>query len=164
MACARRKQAWWVAILVVAVLWTGLLLGVSFLATPVKFLAPSLALPVALDVGRHTFAVYNKAEWVLALVLLALMAGSRPRLSTIMTLGIAAIVILETFWLMPVLDYQVSEIIAGQKPPASSEHMIYISLEIAKLLGLVAVVVDMIRQILRQSESSICHELDARAS
>lgn len=37
--------------LLLAVLWAGLLLGVSFLATPVKFLAPSLSLPVALDVG-----------------------------------------------------------------------------------------------------------------
>src|SRR5690606_30735313 len=50
------------SLLLLAVLWTGLLLGVSFLATPVKFLAPSLSLPVALDVGRQTFMVFNWVE------------------------------------------------------------------------------------------------------
>ncbi len=41
-------------------IWAGVALGVAFVATPAKFLAPSLSLPVALDVGRHTFAVYDR--------------------------------------------------------------------------------------------------------
>lgn len=61
-----------VSILVAATLWLGPLLGVSFLATPTKLLAPSLILPVALDVGRHTFSVFNKDEWLLSIVLLLL--------------------------------------------------------------------------------------------
>ena len=40
------------AVLVAATLWAGLLMGVSFVATPVKFLAPSLSLAVALDVDQ----------------------------------------------------------------------------------------------------------------
>ena len=43
-------------------LWAGLTLGVAFLATPAKFLAPSLSLTVALDVGRQTFHLYNRVE------------------------------------------------------------------------------------------------------
>lgn len=61
-----------VGVLIAATLWLGLLLGVSFLATPAKFLAPSLTLPVALDVGRHTFFIFNKVEWLLSIVLLLL--------------------------------------------------------------------------------------------
>jgi hypothetical protein len=38
-----------------------------------KFLAPSLSLPVALDVGRQTFYVFNKVEWVLVAVLLLML-------------------------------------------------------------------------------------------
>jgi hypothetical protein len=60
MTTVTKSQGWTVCALIAAILWLGLLLGVSFLATPAKFLAPSLALPVALDVGRHTFAVFNK--------------------------------------------------------------------------------------------------------
>lgn len=53
----------------------------AFLATPAKFLAPSLPLAVALDVGRHTFQVYNRVELLLlmALVALGLGAGDRRR-------------------------------------------------------------------------------------
>jgi hypothetical protein len=53
--------------------WLGLLIGVAFLATPAKFLAPSLSLPVALDVGRQTFYVFNKVEWVMGAVLLLML-------------------------------------------------------------------------------------------
>ena len=52
---ATNNDGWTISALIVATLWLGLLLGVAFLATPAKFLAPGL-LPVALDVGR-TFAV-----------------------------------------------------------------------------------------------------------
>lgn len=37
----------------VALFWAGMLAGVSFLATPVKFEAASLSLPVALEVGTR---------------------------------------------------------------------------------------------------------------
>jgi hypothetical protein len=52
------------ALSALALVWAGTLFGVSFLATPVKFLAPSLTLPVALDVGRQTFGVFSLVEIV----------------------------------------------------------------------------------------------------
>ena len=63
----------------VYLLWAGLAIGVAFLATPAKFLAPSLSLTVALEVGRHTFRVYNGVELALVLGLLVLGAASRQR-------------------------------------------------------------------------------------
>ncbi len=60
------------SVFALALLWIGLLIGVSFLATPAKFLAASLTLPVALDVGRHTFAIFNRVEWLLAATFLVL--------------------------------------------------------------------------------------------
>jgi hypothetical protein len=54
-----------------ALLWAGMLIGVSFLATPAKFLAPSLILPVALDVGRQTFGLFSLVEIVFASILVA---------------------------------------------------------------------------------------------
>jgi hypothetical protein len=74
---ADRDARWRVGILAIALLWCGLLLGVSFLATPAKFMAPSLSLVVALDVGRQTFAVMNKVEWLFVAVLLALILTGR---------------------------------------------------------------------------------------
>jgi hypothetical protein len=120
--------------LVVAMLWIGLLLGVSFLATPAKFLAPSLSLAVALDVGRQTFGVFSKVEWALAILLLALvLAGREKWLSMSGAVLAAAFVVIETFWLLPVLDQRVGLIIAGQQPPESNLHVFYIVLQIVKL-------------------------------
>jgi hypothetical protein len=120
--------------LVAAMLWIGLLLGVSFLATPAKFLAPSLSLAVALDVGRQTFGVFNKVEWALAILLLALvLAGPKARLSIAGAVVLAVMVVVETLWLLPILDQRVGLIIAGQQPPESSLHVVYIVLQIVKL-------------------------------
>lgn len=120
--------------LVAAMLWIGLLLGVSFLATPAKFLAPSLSLAVALDVGRQTFGIFNKVEWALAILLLALvLAGPKARLSVAGAVVLAVMVVVETLWLLPVLGQRVGLIIAGQQPPESSLHVVYIVLQIVKL-------------------------------
>ena len=62
-----------IAHLLVPVLWLGLLIGVSFIATPAKFVAASLTLPVAVDVGRVTFAFFNEIEWgMFALLVIAI--------------------------------------------------------------------------------------------
>lgn len=126
--------------LALAMLWIGLLAGVSFLATPAKFLAPSLTLPVALDVGRHTFAIFNRLEWPLA-ALLVVAVALRPRSGVALAAGALAalFVVVEAAWLLPVLDQRVGSIIAGRPPPPSSLHNVYIGIEAAKLLALVVV-------------------------
>ncbi|TXL73498.1 hypothetical protein FHP25_20985 [Vineibacter terrae] len=117
--------------------WIGLLVGVSFLATPAKFLAPSLSLPVALDVGRHTFAIFSKAEWLLAASLLVILLAGRRSSLAILGGGLAAVLVaVEAAWLLPVLDQRVGLIIAGQQPPASNLHEAYIAIEGVKLLSL----------------------------
>jgi hypothetical protein len=120
-------------------LWAGFSIGVAFLATPVKFLAPSLTLPVALDVGRHTFSIYNQAELALLAVLILLSVRSplwRRRYVALSVPGV--IVAAQAIWLIPALDARVSTILAGQAPPASSLHAVYIAAELAKVLWLLA--------------------------
>ena len=142
------NRAWTVGGLIAAALWLGLLVGVSFLATPVKFLAPSLTLPVALDVGRHTFAVFNKVESGLAVLLLVLLLiGSRSVLGRVAATIAGLLVLAETVWLLPLLDRRVSLIIAGEVLPASNDHSIYIAMDVAKLVALVLVVCVSARQL-----------------
>ena len=45
-----------------ALIWLGMVLGISFLEAPVKFRAPTLTRSVGLDVGRHVFGFFNKVE------------------------------------------------------------------------------------------------------
>lgn len=123
--------------LVLPVFWIGLLVGVSFLATPVKFQAPSLELPVALDVGQVTFALFNRIEWALAILLaFAALISGFPRAWTLLLGLIAILLALQTFWLLPELNERVQVIIAGEMPPPSHHHMLYALAETLKFLVL----------------------------
>lgn len=120
-------------------MWTGLLLGVSFVATPAKFLAPSLPMAQALDVGRWTFHVLGWIEWGFAAVMTVLLAtvwrSAKHGTGVVAILiGIVAIVLaVETFWLRPLLDLRVLRIMSGETVPPSSWHNVYIALEAVRL-------------------------------
>jgi hypothetical protein len=104
------------------------------IATPVRFTAPSITRPVALDVGRVVFAALNKAELV-ALILLLLIVrvrGSTRKWWAVCAI-LALIVLAQGVWLIPELAARTDIIIAGGEPPPSSAHAIYASLELAKI-------------------------------
>jgi hypothetical protein len=129
-----------IAVLLAATLWLGMLIGVSFIATPVKFTAPSLSLSVALDVGRVTFGLFAKVEWFAAATLLVSIILVRPGwLLLVLTLGLAAIVLVEGSWLLPILTSRIEAVIAGAPMAPSNHHALYVALEAAKAVCLVAV-------------------------
>jgi hypothetical protein len=121
-------------------LWAGVLIGVSFLAAPAKFKAPTLTLPVAIDVGRQEFGTLNLAEILLAVAALALAAYGRARRTIWCGLAVAAAVVaLQALWLLPMLDARAEMIIRGETPPRAPWHTLYIAIEVVKLLALLAV-------------------------
>lgn len=131
-----------VATILLPALWAGMLLGVSFLATPARFAAPTLELGPALDVGRVTFAIFNRVEWALAAaLLLAFAAAGLPRWRSLGALLLAVAVAVQALWLLPALDARAAAVIAGASLPPSVHHGVYSSLEIGKLVLLLALAV-----------------------
>lgn len=121
----------------VILLWAGVLIGVSFLAAPVKFMAPSLSLVVAMEVGREEFHALNFAETGFAVVTLVLAALARPGRTIWLGFALAAMLVIgQGLWLLPVLDARAEMIIQGDTPPAAPWHSLYIAAEILKLLVL----------------------------
>lgn len=121
----------------VCFLWVGVTVGISMIATPVRFTAPSITRPVALDVGRVVFAALNKAELVLLVALLVVVRVSGlARQWWGWCAFLALIVIAQGVWLMPELSARTDIIIAGGEPPPSYAHAIYSSLELAKIAAL----------------------------
>jgi len=116
----------------VALIWAGMVLGVSFLATPAKFLAPSLPRRVALDVGWHTFRTFGWVEVALTAVLgLSAAAPTRQRP---LALAPGLIVLAQAFWLRPRLDARTRQVVdGGETPPPSGLHLAYVACEMAKL-------------------------------
>ena len=120
----------WVGAL--ALIWAGMVLGVSFLATPVKFLVKSLPRPIALDVGRQTFRTFGYVETVPA-VLLGVRAASTPR-QRLLAAAPGAIVLAQALWLRPRLSARARQIgQGGAPPPASALHLVYVACEVTKL-------------------------------
>ncbi len=118
-----------------ALVWAGMVLGVSFLATPAKFLAPSLSLPVALDVGRHTFRTFGRVEMAMAAPL-GLRVGARAW-RRLLALAPGLIVLAQALWLQPRLDVRTRQLVqGGVPPPPSGLHLVYVACEAAKLAAL----------------------------
>ncbi|MCV3271237.1 DUF4149 domain-containing protein [Roseobacter sinensis] len=120
-----------------AAVWLGMLIGISFLATPVKFQAPTLELANALDVGRVTFGLFSRVEWTIAAILLALVAYLRfSAWSAALLAVIICALVLQGTWLLPVLTERAERIIAGEVFNSSNHHLIYIGCEAVKALAL----------------------------
>jgi hypothetical protein len=90
-----------------------------------------------MNVGRHVFGMFNKFEigWRCYPVGLMLCADTR-RTSWLPLLIAWCIVALQTVWLLPVLDARVGMILSGQTPPPAAYHLIYVVLEVIKLICL----------------------------
>lgn len=127
------------ALLLMAIsLWANLVLGVSLIAASAKFLAPSLSLAVALDVGKHTFHVLLGIEWTVAMIISALVlsVGYRnvSRVNLVL-IGLAVLILVtDSFVLIPTLDLRVDTIMAGGSVPPSQLHIIYIVLDVLKII------------------------------
>jgi hypothetical protein len=135
----------------VAILWLGLLLGVSFIATPAKFAAPTLTLPVALDVGRVTFSLFSKIEWVMAALLLLNVFIAKPSKTIAGATLIAGLIVLfQALYLLPMLDERTTAAIAGSPQPSSVHHAIYVWLEATKALLLATIAAMAILGAIRQ--------------
>jgi hypothetical protein len=130
--------------------WAGVLLGVSFIATPAKFLAPSLPMAQALDVGRWTFHVLSLVEWgfAAAAATLLVMAWRAERVHGSIVALIAVVVLVmaaETFALRPLLDARVLQIMTGESVPPSPLHNVYIGLEALRLILILAAGIGVLR-------------------
>ncbi len=118
----------------VCFLWVGITVGISMIATPVRFTASSITRPIALDVGRVVFAALNKAE-LLALVILLIIVRVAERTKDWWAICalLALIVVAQGAWLIPELAARTDIIMAGGEPAPSYVHAVYSSLELLKI-------------------------------
>jgi hypothetical protein len=117
-------------------LWLGLILGISVIETPLKFRAPGITTALGLGIGRLVFHVLNLVELVIACVLVIVVARQARDWPFALLAGVLAILLVQAFWLRPLLDDRAVRVIAGEDVPASSLHLAYIAFEGVKLVAL----------------------------
>lgn len=119
-------------------LWAGMILGISFLESWVKFRAPTLTKAIGLDVGRTVFRFFHKAQCGLWLILLVLSVNVELEIIQWVAISILILILLlQLVWLFPKLNQRVEIIQAGNLLPPSNVHALYGILEIVKLIILI---------------------------
>jgi hypothetical protein len=123
--------------------WIGLIGALSFIETPLKFLAPDVTLPIALGIGRLVLTAANIAGAVLliALTVASLLQPRIPRRAGYVLGGLWLVLLVEVAVIRPPLNARTDAILAGQDPGASPLHVIYIAADLALLVLLVLYVV-----------------------
>lgn len=114
--------------------WLGFFMAISFMEAPLKFTAPNLSLAEGLQIGKIVFGALNYCEWgFLAIIIITCFIGKPGKTESYLIAGLALILILETFWLLPALDSDANKIIAGETVTGHGLHWCYVILEIIKV-------------------------------
>jgi hypothetical protein len=141
-------------VILIVFVWTGMILGISFLEAPLKFKAPNVTLPIGVGIGRLVFTALNRIEILFCLCILVMMIFLRPPLNIwIIVSTISFILLIQSLWLLPVLDQRAEIIISGGVPTQKSVHIYYVIAEVVKAISLIALGCMLVRDILRNNQS-----------
>ena len=120
-------------IIFISLVWLGMIIGISFLEAPLKFMVPGITFEIGLRIGREVFNVFNKIECAMAIALAILIVIVRQRDRRLISLGVVWFALaLQTFLLLPILNDRAELILQGQTPASSPAHPLYVLLEILK--------------------------------
>jgi hypothetical protein len=120
-----------------AFVWSGMVLAISFIETPLKFRAPDVTLKIGLGIGRLVFRALNSVEVVLAVLLLsAVMVENPPRKVAITGAVAGSALLVQLAVVRPRLKRRSDLVLAGGDAPRSHTHYLYVGLELVKLSAL----------------------------
>jgi len=119
-------------------LWCGVLLGVSFIATPAKFLVAELDIVTAIRVGRATFGVYHYFEVVAVCLVFFTLCAFRVNKAVWIYFALLGLVLaVQTFFIQPQLSANSEKLFAGIAMQSKSyAHLYYIFCDCLKAVFL----------------------------
>jgi len=127
------------SIIVATFLWVGFICAISFMEAWLKFQAPGITLSLGLGIGRLVFDTLNKVEWIFTLSIFLSILISKDQFFSVKKLFYylpVIILIIQTTWLLPALDYRAEMHIQGIEVPQSNLHFYYVGLEALKVISL----------------------------
>lgn len=125
--------------IIVTFIWIGFVGAISFMEAWLKFRAEGVTLSIGLNIGKIIFQALNKMEWLFFIIILSELIIRKVQLLNKRTLLLfipAIILLLQSFWLLPILNERADMLIQGQTPVSSSIHFIYVGIETVKIVCL----------------------------
>ncbi|TYL53133.1 hypothetical protein [Agromyces mariniharenae] len=128
----------------------GMIVAISFLEAPLKFLAPGITIPLGLGIGRLVFTALNSATGIVLVVLTLASLRPRPaRAPLVLLASIWLVYLVEVAVIRPVLNRRSDLVLAGAQAPGTDwAHYAYIAADAALLALLVALAVVTVRRLL----------------
>lgn len=120
----------------IAAIWLGMILGVSFFAAPIKFAAPGVALEELLLVGKVTFQAFTWVEFAAFAFLVGASVGQLTRPVIIGIIFLLVLLIIQKFAVLPRLDSALVKTVAGQPTTENVLHFVYGLIDVLKLVAL----------------------------
>ena len=122
---------------IAALLWAGMILGISFLESWVKFKTPTLGKLVGLEVGRTVFRSFQQVQLVFLILIIALYVFHVHTVLDNVLLGVLiSVAILQVFCVFPILCQRIDDLATGKKLPHSYAHVMYGIGEVIKFIVL----------------------------
>lgn len=131
-------------VLMLICLLTGMFITVSFLETPLKFQVSGITLSIALGLGKIMFGISTKIQGAFLILILALMFFARrdyTKLDFLIVILILLVLIVQQFWMLPVLNERADQLSAGKPVPSSELHNFFIYTEVGKMILLLLVII-----------------------
>lgn len=126
-------------IIAIIYLWIGFICAISFMEAWLKFRAPGVNIQIGLGIGRIVFGALNKMEWFFALLILIIFILTKQPVLSINNLFyyvVFSVLVIQTFWILPVLDERAELRIQGKTVENSFMHFYYVLFEFIKIIGL----------------------------
>ncbi|MGJ8744808.1 hypothetical protein [Polaribacter sp.] len=123
-------------VIIITLIWIGFVCSISFMEAWLKFQAPNITIPLGLGIGKLVFAALNRVEIFFSLVLFISFIINFKELESTETFTVSTIiltVLLQTLWLLPVLDERATLIIQNIQVPKSNLHFVIVFFEITKV-------------------------------
>ncbi|CAM2851615.1 hypothetical protein DRF59_01040 [Chryseobacterium flavum] len=131
-------------VLMLLCLMTGVFVTVSFLETPMKFQVPGMTLPAALGLGMLMFGISTKIQCLFLVLIIITMLITRKKYTKTDFIIIAvlfAVLIIEKFWMLPVLDSRAHLLSVGKPVSPSEMHTYFIYAESFKTFFLLTAII-----------------------
>jgi len=133
-------NTYFTVMVIVCFIWAGFMAAISFMESWLKFKAEGVERVAALRIGRLIFKTLNRIEWIFLVILWGGYILAKPDVLPMEALScflLSIILLVQTVWLLPVLDKRAVASIAGQTLGRSSLHIWFAGLEVIKFLLLV---------------------------
>jgi len=121
---------------IIAAIWIGLILGVSFFAATIKFMAVGVPLEQLLAVGKVTFQAFWWIELAAFVLLVSTVLTVCTRGVLIGILLLFLLLLIQHFGVLPGLDTELNRTVAGETVEETNLHFVYVAIDCIKLIVL----------------------------